>query len=104
MLGHDAVRSTTQPGAGADDVDVLRTANAEERILITNDRDFGDLVHRRRLPHSGVILFRLHSQSFAAKEDALIRVLNAYPDHLAEYVVVTDDRIRLRRTLGNCWR
>jgi predicted nuclease of predicted toxin-antitoxin system len=98
--GHDAIRSTVRPGAGADDLEVLRTAAAEDRVLIANDQDFADLVYRRRLAHAGVILFRLRSQSLSGKEDALARVLSAYPERLADFVVVTEDRIRLRRAMS----
>jgi len=39
-------------------MEVLRTAFAENRILITNDKDFGEKAYRERLPHKGVILLR----------------------------------------------
>ena len=41
------------------DEGVLQIAVAEQRILITNDLDFGELVVREGLPHAGIILFRL---------------------------------------------
>jgi predicted nuclease of predicted toxin-antitoxin system len=46
------------PGALADD-EVLTIAVHEDRVVIANDKDFGELVVRRRLPHAGLILFRL---------------------------------------------
>ena len=49
------------------DEEVLSIALREDRILITNDRDFGELIFRQRLPHSGVILFRLPATALAAK-------------------------------------
>ena len=43
------------------DFNLLELATSEERLLITHDKDFGELVHRDRIlaPH-GVLLFRLH--------------------------------------------
>jgi predicted nuclease of predicted toxin-antitoxin system len=45
---------------------VLAIATAEQRVLLTNDKDFGELIFRRRLPHAGVILFRLAQQQHLA--------------------------------------
>ena len=42
-----------------DDTIVLQKANTENRILITKDKDFGELVYRLRQVHTGVILTRL---------------------------------------------
>lgn len=39
----------------ADDDDILELALAERRILITNDKDFGELVFRGGFEHSGVL-------------------------------------------------
>ena len=43
------------------DINLLELATVEERVLITHDTDFGELVHRDRIPAPfGVMLFRLH--------------------------------------------
>lgn len=44
---------------GAKDDDVLGAAVGDARILITEDKDFGELVYRRRLHHRGVVLVRV---------------------------------------------
>ena len=44
---------------GADDEKVLQIPNDEERILITQDKDFGELVYRLQKVHFGIILLRL---------------------------------------------
>ena len=55
-LGHDVTRSVL----GAKDHEVLSHAKAEDRILITFDSDFGDLIIRRGAPAPpGVIYLRL---------------------------------------------
>ena len=79
------------------DLEVLQAAMDEQRVLITNDRDFGELIFRRRLPHAGVILFRLQSVAFAAKRAALATVLRDFPDQLDAFLVVTEGGIRIRR-------
>jgi predicted nuclease of predicted toxin-antitoxin system len=49
-LGHDVTRLTVDYPAGLPDPRVLAIAAAEGRVLLTNDRDFGELVFPRRRP------------------------------------------------------
>jgi predicted nuclease of predicted toxin-antitoxin system len=97
-LRHDVTRvGTDYPGRLLDDV-VLSTAQAEGRVLITNDLDFGELVFRLRQPHQGVILLRLGD--YVPLETLIQRlddVLARYSDQLEHFVVVTLRSIRVRR-------
>jgi predicted nuclease of predicted toxin-antitoxin system len=99
QLGHDVTSIARDYTRSIEDEDVLSIANREQRILITNDKDFGELVYRLRLAHSGVILFRLRDESMAVKISRLNDVLGRYSGQLATYsayVVVTNRRIRVR--------
>lgn len=59
--GYD-VRWVKETDRGEADPTLLELATRERRTLITYDKDFGDLVHRDRMPAPyGVILFRIHS-------------------------------------------
>jgi predicted nuclease of predicted toxin-antitoxin system len=80
------------------DRDVLSLANAEERVLITNDRDFGELIFRQQLRHSGGIFFRLGEESISTKVSWLAHVLNNHRQRLEErrFLVVTDRGVRIR--------
>ncbi len=49
-LGHDVV-SASEGMPDATDAELLALANEEQRTLITEDKDFGELVFARRLPH-----------------------------------------------------
>ena len=66
--GHDVVAVKDWLPGGDDeavlrraaDGSAVRRAQAEERILVTHDRDFGELAYRRRLPAAcGIVLLRL---------------------------------------------
>jgi hypothetical protein len=47
--------------AGESDTVILQTALAQDRVLLTFDHDFGDLVFRQQQPPApGIVLFRLH--------------------------------------------
>jgi len=83
------------PGA-ADDV-ILGRAQAEGRLVVTFDKDFGELAFRWGLPATcGVALFRLHTQ---APNYVLARVLDSFTDAAAwigHFAVVEDFRVRVR--------
>lgn len=80
------------------DREVLAIANREQRILITNDRDFGELVFRLQLPHSGIVLFRLGAEDLSTKIAWLEHTLTEYAEQLNHFVVITERGIRVRRT------
>jgi predicted nuclease of predicted toxin-antitoxin system len=61
------VISISDTRSGALDTDVLRAADADGCILITEDRDFGELVIRQRLRVRGVILLELDRLSNVAE-------------------------------------
>src|SRR6266516_546340 len=65
------------------DREVLSIAVKEKRILLTNDRDYGELIFRRHLPHCGVIFFRLkNSKDISIKLHWLETVLHVHTDNL----------------------
>lgn len=96
--GHDVTRLATDYPAGLADPVVLAIAVAEQRILITNDRDCGELVFRQRQPHAGVILLRLGD--FADLTAAIVRlayVLTHHAEHLDQFLVATRQLVRIRQ-------
>lgn len=59
--GHE-VFSIFDQSQGTPDHEVLSKALTENWILITNDKDFGELVFREHLDHHGIILLRLEDE------------------------------------------
>lgn len=94
--GHDVATVIDDYPQRTLDRDLLELARVEDRILITNDLDFGDLVMRERLPHAGVILFRLRSTALAVKIERLTAVLRDYGEQLDHFLVVTEATVRIR--------
>ncbi len=83
---------------GSSDPVVLSIAQSEERLLITFDKDFGELVYRRGAPASlGIVLFRLRKRSPAYLATHVIRVLESRPDWSGHFSVVDENSIRMRR-------
>lgn len=95
--GHEAdYIAGMEPGISDE---VLDSANRDGALLLTADRDFGELVFQQRRLHAGVILIRLSGLSTGAKADA---VVTAVREHAEEYrrsfVIVTPGAVRLRRS------
>lgn len=66
--GHDVTAIAHDYPQALTDSDVLAIAEAEGRVMITNDLDFGELVFRDGKVHAGVILFRLPSGGTEAQD------------------------------------
>ena len=95
--GHDVV-SVFETARGTPDDEVISQAFSENRILITSDKDFGDMVYRERRPHHGVIMLRLRDERLVMKIDVLGRLLADYASRLSDnYVVVSEHRVRFAR-------
>lgn len=56
--GHDAVTVVEHGLAGRSDLDLIRTAREEGRVIVTHDSDFGTLAIRRGEPWSGIVYLR----------------------------------------------
>lgn len=97
-LGHDVTAIAHDYPAALKDSQVLAIALREQRILITNDLDFGELIFRQRLPHSGIILFRLGDESLATKSIWLKHVIDNHTHELKQFLVISERGVRVRRT------
>lgn len=94
--GHD-VAAIGEVRAGIPDREVLATADSSGRLLITEDRDFGDLVIRQGLPVRGVMLLRLDTLTNEAEAARVIEVVEQHAGVLDGHLVVVEPgRIRRR--------
>lgn len=66
------------------DTDVLAAARRAKRILLTNDKDFGELIFLHGLAHRGVILLRLFTEDAETKIDSVKMLLETHGDDLSE--------------------
>ncbi len=97
-LGHDVTRVGTDYDARLEDTEILKIAHREGRVLITDDRDFGELVFRQRQPHAGVIFLQLGTTVFAIRRDRVDQILASHSDQLDQFLVVTEHDVRVRAT------
>jgi predicted nuclease of predicted toxin-antitoxin system len=91
---HD-VFSVYDAARGLDDETIIQKAFSENRILITNDKDFGEKVYREQRLHRGVVFLRLSNERAANKIAVVERLLENYADRLQDrFVVVTETAVR----------
>ncbi len=86
---------------GIPDTQVLSRANDAGAVLLTADKDFGELVFRQHQVHSGVILVRLAGRAPEAKAEIVAAAINAHADEFESgFCVVTGKAVRIRRSSG----
>ena len=94
--GHDIAWIRVE-APGISDPEVLSRAQAEKRILLTFDKDFGELAFRSKLPASvGIILFRIKAPSGAVVAEKVAKVISLRDDWHGHFTVVEEDKIRMR--------
>lgn len=94
--GHDIAWVLTD-APGSADADVLARAQSEQRVVLTFDKDFGELAWRTGLPAtSGVVLFRIPMPAPAATGVQIANIVSAREDWAGQFTVVEPGRIRMR--------
>jgi predicted nuclease of predicted toxin-antitoxin system len=77
---------------------VLQRANEQHSILVTEDKDFGELVYRLGLVHHGVILVRLHGLTSEAKAHTVSDAIREHGEEIANaFSVISPGIVRIRR-------
>jgi predicted nuclease of predicted toxin-antitoxin system len=81
----------------ASDDEVLAIANRERRLLLTDDKDFGDLIFRQAKRVPGIVLIRIDSRQRILKAHRLQAVIQKFgEDMFGRYTVVEEARLRSR--------
>jgi predicted nuclease of predicted toxin-antitoxin system len=97
--GHD-VLYVAELAPGVTDDEVLRDANGRNAVLVTADKDFGELVFRQGAIHSGVVLLRLAGLANAIKSEIVAEVCRLRAAELiGSFTVISPGQIRIRRRL-----
>jgi len=85
-------------GPGMIDDAVLSLANQEAALLLTADKDFGEMVVRQRLHVYGVVLIRLAGLTSARKAEMVALAVNEHRTELPRsFSVITPGMLRIRR-------
>ncbi len=90
------VFSVFEQWRGASDDAILEKCHQENYILITSDKDFGEMVFRNQCVHNGIILVRCSPNNFTKRIEVLAKLLKNYPDKLENnFVVVSNENVRI---------
>jgi predicted nuclease of predicted toxin-antitoxin system len=100
FLGEDVLYIAEVDPSVSDEV-VLERARENEAVLLTADKDFGELVFRRRLVSAGVVLLRLSGLEAEEKAAIVEALLASHAGELAgHFTVVTASGVRIRRMMS----
>ena len=82
------------------DDEVLREANTRSAVLVTADKDFGELVFRQGAIHPGVVLLRLAGLANTTKGEIVAEVFRLRSSQLVgSFTVISPGQVRIRRRL-----
>ena len=95
--GHRVV-SIIQEAPGGKDEDILKRAHTERLIILTFDRDYGELIYRHQaLPPAGVVYFRFAPATPSEPAEILLNVMDkADLSVIGKFTIVERSRIRQR--------
>ncbi len=80
------------------DDEIIHIVNAEKSVLITSDKDFGEIIFRQKRTHYGVILIRLAGLSPIKKAKIVLESIKKYHKYmLKNFVVITPGSVRIRK-------
>ncbi len=76
---------------------ILQIAVSENRIVVTMDKDFGEMIYRAKQPHTGVLLLRLDDAPSDEKVRVVAHIINNHADKMeGRYSVYKSGKIRIR--------
>ena len=94
--GH-TIHSIRETSGGTADPDVLAIAVSHQAVLLTQDKDFGELVFRLQMSHCGIVLIRLAEMTFADRADLVANVIITHQGELPNaFTVISSNSVRIR--------
>jgi predicted nuclease of predicted toxin-antitoxin system len=95
-IGYDATLITAI-NPSMPDADILAIAENEARMVITMDKDFGDLVYHSGKAHKGVLLLRLEDATGEEKSETIQFIIENFKDQIEDkFCVFKNGRFRIR--------
>lgn len=77
---------------------IIRLAASEDRMVITMDKDFGELVYHSSMKHSGVLLLRLEDAVGFEKLQVVEHIMKNYSDRIKNcFCVFQNNKFRIRK-------
>ncbi|MFZ3076900.1 MAG: DUF5615 family PIN-like protein [Candidatus Aenigmatarchaeota archaeon] len=80
--------------SSASDEEIIKKCEDDDRILVTDDKDFGEMVFRLGKPIRGVILIRIVAKP-ETRLEAILKLLKNY-DVKNKFIVLQENAVRIR--------
>jgi len=94
--GYD-VKAVRDINPRAKDIEILKLAIAESRMIITMDKDFGELIYKSGKSHCSVLILRLENATGDTKVKLIERILSKYSNKIwKKFCVFQNGRLRIR--------
>ncbi|WP_417909566.1 DUF5615 family PIN-like protein [Candidatus Electronema sp. PJ] len=95
--GHD-VKAVRDVDPCLKDEEIIRMAAWEQPIVMTMDKDFGELVYHSSMRHCGVLLLRLEDAAAAKKVQVVQHILANYAAQIKDsFCVFQNDKFRIKK-------
>jgi|SRR3990172_2370367 len=95
--GYD-VKTVRSIDPKAKDATILQIAESESRMVITMDKDFGELVYKSGKTHAGVLILRLEDANGDKKAEVIKKILQEHEDKMqCKFCVFQNDTLRISR-------
>ena len=79
------------------DIDILQIAENESRVVITSDKDFGELVYKEKLPHKGVLLLRYEELLPEERIETIVKIISFHRENLEnKFSVYQNGKLRIQ--------
>lgn len=92
------VRYVSELSQGISDTEVLDQAVKDVHVLLTADKDFGELHYKHGQKHRGVLFYRLAKMTTLQKAQLILDTIKTNQKELADaFTVLTNNKIRIRR-------
>lgn len=92
------VFSISEEIASIKDKNVLEIANEKQWLLLTEDRDFGELVFRLNQAHHGIVYIKVKGLDRKVKIDRIVSIVLEHYQHLHNaFTVITNEKMKIRR-------
>ncbi len=89
------VYSVSEQQLAIKDESVLEIAFENGALLITEDKDFGELVFRLQLPHHGILLIRINEAKYKISA-AIAAISHHYDEMVDKFSVLNNNKLRIK--------
>lgn len=93
-----SILSLQEQSPSITDNQVLKIACNYNAVLITEDKDFGELVFKLKMPHAGILLLRTEEMLIEEKSELIFHFLTTHSEKLSHnFAVIKQGKLRIRK-------